>query len=80
MGEIIDMQAYRMRKTAQRFLESKGATIGTAADLLRARRLTEGTKLHESALSEIRKIDSFKYPSTHPAGRGITNFHEGPHE
>lgn len=33
MGEIIDMRQYRMRKTAQRYLESKGVTIGTARDI-----------------------------------------------
>lgn len=63
MGEIIDMHQYRMRKTAQRYLESKGVTIGTAADLLRAKRLAEGTKLHE-------EIENSTPRQLHPAGRG----------
>ena len=65
MGEIIDMQQYRMRKTAQRFLESKGAKIGTAANLLREKRTREGRTLHEVPEEEL--------PASihrHPAGRG----------
>lgn len=73
MGEIIDMQQYRLRKTAQRYLESKGVKIGTAADLLRQRRLEEGTRIHEAALAEVQRIPTIKYPGprgNHPAGRG----------
>ena len=73
MGEIIDMQQYRLRKAANKLLESQGRRHGmkTAAELLREKRAAEGRELHEATP----KI-TFLNTTEHPAGRGLKGRHE----
>lgn len=63
MGEIISMHDYKLRKAANKLLESQGRRHGmmTAAELLREKRAAEGSKLHETPPTPI---------ELHPAGKG----------
>lgn len=77
MGEIIDMQTYRLRKSARRLIDSQEARHGimSASDLLRERRAREGKPLHGDP-SEPRAKVTFLNTTEHPAGRGLKGRHE----